>query len=280
MLSLVCQNSSIPIKIDKSHPIVKKYIMPAFKHLRHIPLQMPSHDFSKTYKKDIIIKIFTLCKKARLPVTEKNLESYDQCYLNYLHKFYEKGFTNNNLLSDQEWMCFHEFIHLLEKMYHLQKNYIIPNKISINYREKAGLVTKKIDIDNYREYLEIPEDKIGLVRVTWAELGKSPLVYWQDKEPDNIERLKELAKPWLYLRPKIEISIRNTEVDRPTEAELFNAWWTKYHDQWCKHYGISKWSYDDQKSCFVIGKLSSDSIGKLIEWQENSTLPERVIVSI
>lgn len=276
MLTLHTKNDSIDLGIYADHLIIENFIKPAYKHLQHIPLYFEKHDFAVFSKAEAIDSIDVLGKKAGFDIDLENFKLYNQQYLNYLHKVYENNFYENDSLTHKEWLTFHESIHLLEQLYRHDVDSMLKPNMCIDYRDYAGPVTKKFNIELYRNILENLEDKKGFVTVEWAELGKRPIDYWIDKEPDNFDRIKQLAKPWLYLRPKIIIHTHNkkkTKTFQQDQQEKFNSWWKQYEKEWCNHYGIKKWTFDDQNSCFVIGKLSNENLEKLISWRNNNSYP-------
>jgi hypothetical protein len=269
-------NDSVQIELDKNHPIVQEYIIPAYKHLQNIPLNCIDQDFGIVYKKNSIETINLLATKLDIEIDNNKLYNYNQDYLNQLHQIFEENIYSNQRLALDEWLIFHESIHSIEECYQTGNNEIISDILSINHRTLAGPLSKKFDIKKYKEFLLPNTTQPGLVTVDWCELGKKPYRYWLDKEPDNIERIKQLCKPWLTLYPKLDLRLRNQKRKKTFDIDAFNNWWDKYSKEWCSHYNLDSWTYEEQNSCFVIGKVTEESLEKILHWQENNFKPNRI----
>jgi hypothetical protein len=171
-----------------------------------------------------------------------------------MHSLYEKGYNGNSC-----WLDFHEHIHLCELYYINERQ----PRLTIDYREKSGLLEKKFDISWMESATTIIQ--AGDVYIEWAELGKHPYTYWKNNEPDDIRRICELVKPWLKLRPKLQIA--TADVNRLANKDIvgFNQWWSRYSDKWCQHWNITKWDINDIMACTVIGRVNHITISNLLE---------------
>ena len=75
------------------------------------------------------------------------------------------------------------------------------------------------------------------IYLSWAELGKKPLTYWRNKEPDNQRRINELCKPHITARAKFFLNLSNAEPKNfPTK---FTIWFEKYKQGWLHFYNIN-----------------------------------------
>lgn len=193
----------------------------------------------------------------------------DQKYLNWLHKFYEKAYDGR-----QEWTDFHELIHVIEfaKDGPPSARKIRP-RLEINYRHKAGLLKKPFRFS----WLEngISNVAKGTVYLAWDELGKTPYTYFLDQEPDDTTRFLELAKPWIWLRPKIHIALDNHDV-RPIAALHWNEWYEKKQPLLCDKYQIPHWSLQDMTKVLPIGTLQE--IDRLDACIIQGHSPKRIII--
>jgi hypothetical protein len=173
----------------------------------------------------------------------------DQDHLNDLHRCYEFGYN-----GDQRWLNLHEHIHLCEQHGRSPSNYLITE---IDYREKGGLLEKKFNT----EWLTWGSTTVapGDVYMAWSELGKTPYSYWLDGEPHDIDRICELAKPWLVLRPKFFIVFDHIDFFAIKSTQQFDEWWQLYHDDWCRHWKVPGWSIKDICTVNVIGKIADVS---------------------
>lgn len=240
------------IKINLNDNDISKYFLKVYKHLQHLNLPFfPEYDnpFISSDIENLTEKLINYGKKLNLDI-EKNLcLQKNQDYLNLLHKIYEKNYDGNSL-----WLKFHELIHLCEG----EKVY---NILEINYRELAGPLEK--NLLNYNFILDSEVFK-GEIYTGWSELAKKPYRYWYDGEDDNLERLCELAKPWIKLRPKIMVALE--DIDFLKNKDLYNGfdqWWEKYESIWCKHYGLSSYGFKDMNSIIKIGNI--DNVNRCIE---------------
>jgi hypothetical protein len=86
------------------------------------------------------------------------------------------------------------------------------------------------------------------------ELGKSPYKYWLDNEPDNLERLTQLAKPWIWMRPRLIFSLDHDNFFI-RHREDFEKWFDRYNESWCKHWKISSWTVDNMNAKLPIGRI-------------------------
>jgi len=221
-------------------------IMKYFKHLQHVPI--PIRDWDYPFYLDYVKLehvIEKLCNFATQLDVDIDPEQCDQqSYLNRLHGIYEKNYNGQSL-----WLDFHENIHLCEDLIKMDRGKIL----TIDYRELAGPLLLDFDhklLDQNRLDL-IPGD----VTVGWSELGKTPYSYWLSQEPDNIDRICELAKPHLKFRPRLEITIQSRPKKDPVDIENFLKWWACYEDVWCKHWNLPSWSLDQMFGKFVIGHV-------------------------
>jgi hypothetical protein len=195
---------------------------------------------------------------AELGLTIERNKSKDQNYLNAIHIIYEKNYD-----GDPKWLKFHEHIHLCER-YHRPRRYCL----TIDYRETGGPVTKPID---YSWITPSTKIKQGEVFFMWAELGKTPHLYWENNEPENFERFCELAKPWISFRPILHIALEDIDlVDNPS-IEEFEKWWPTQHDSWCKHWNIPKWTVEQIFGGIVAGTI--DNVDQIKNNLHHNILP-------
>lgn len=182
----------------------------------------------------------------------------NQQYFNDIHMIFEQRYN-----GEPGWMEFHECIHVCE-------NY--PKKpayLTIDYREKSGLLEKKIE----SQWLENSTNNIkkGDIFIQWAELGKTPYLYWKHNEPSDIARICQLAKPWRILRPSLLIAVDDIDTLANKETTEFADWWQQYSYTWCKHWELSRWDITDMHSAVVFGRVAD--IDTLITNLKNNILP-------
>ena len=257
--------SVIPIELYGS--IVEPAVIKIYKHLQHIKIPFQKWDnpfYLKNYSySDIVDYLAEYGKLVGVNVDKKQCLSNTQQYFNLLHKIYEVSY--NGLPA---WLDFHEHIHICENFYN-QDGHL---KLTIDYREKSGMLEKPFNF----LWIEstVAELKAGDVYISWAELGKSPYSYWQNNEPDDIQRICQLAKPWLTLRPKLNIALVDINFLYQKDIVNFNNWWKNYHEEWCLHWDIPQWTIENMFSHLVIGNVND--INNLTHLLKNNIFPEKV----
>lgn len=239
----------VPISLNSSD--LAEVIKKIFKHLQHVALPFRDRDsYLYILKSDQSHLVDQLIKNGQLLdifVDREKCMAQDQEYLNHLHKIYECNYD-----GDPIWLDYHEYIHLCEFKFTPHKKII-----NLDFREKAGLLEQKFDMS----WLKTSTTKLnpGDVFVSWAELGKTPFAYWKNNEPDDLDRLCQLAKPWLKLRPKMSVAFEKIDhlqlVQNDESADKFNEWWSHYHDAWCDYWEIDSWSLSDMFSYNVVGHI-------------------------
>ena len=58
------------------------------------------------------------------------------------------------------------------------------------------------------------------------------------------------------------------------DVNEFNKWWKIYENDWCKHWGIKKWSLQDMRGVLVYGTI--DNIELLNYNLMNNISPVRI----
>lgn len=237
-MKLLFENNT-QIKIALIDSPGSDFLAKCIKHLQHIDIEPRDWDnpFDQSSAENLLKK-FAI--QLNLPDIDL-LKLTDQLYLNSLHEIYEKNYNGNTV-----WLNFHEQIHRCENAESLQV-------LNVDWREKSGPLMSNFDLrwlENSSTVIEKSD-----VYLKWSELGKTPYSYWRDGEPNNFERLCELSKPWITLRPKFHASLQCTNLIENKDVKSFEHWWKEYHDSWCKHWKIPNWTVKDQFSVLKIGKI-------------------------
>ena len=81
-------------------------------------------------------------------------------------------------------------------------------------------------------------------------MGKTPLAYWKNAEPNNQSRFNELAKPHITFRTKFFVAIKN--IKPTTLSNNFLDWFDSYKNSWFEHYNINKWDHIDEHSAPLL----------------------------
>lgn len=187
------------------------------KHLHRIPID--SIESGTEDVSDIKTIYNEFCDFAKLqPI---NINKLDQSILNQLHKIYE---DQHEVLSKHEnnkiLYKFHHSIHYIEN----------PKRgagaITVGWGIKEGPLTEMFDCHSYYSD-QIEKNNIYL---PWTELGKEPLNYWADNEPNDQKRINELCVPHKTFRAKFFISLHDKVVKKFTPD--FIRWFAQYKKDW------------------------------------------------
>jgi hypothetical protein len=256
MCNIILDNENqYSIELD-DNPL-SEYYKKCLKHLQHIRLNYSIFDYPKYRVTSDTIKSIFLESSKHLGVNIDIDQLTKQDYLNYLHGVYEVEYPRT---QDPIYLDFHEMIHLSEACF--VKNNVFDNIVTINFRNNAGLLQKTFD----RTHLSYGTTKVrkGTCFLRWNELGKTPYSYFIDNEPDNIDRLCELAKPWTTLRPALYVALEDVDFNR--DLSNFNDWFRKYEEEWKSHWGLHDWSPEEQFTVISIGVVREiDDLEKDIE---------------
>jgi hypothetical protein len=225
------------------------FILKCFKHLQHVPVPMRDWDYPFYFEQHTRdYPISQLCNFAKpLGITVDPAQCQQQSYLNDLHFLYEK---NSNGKSD--WLDFHESIHLVEK---IDTNVTSVRRLLIDYRELAGPLLSKFDC--YLKDQCILDLQPGDVTVGWSELGKTPYRYWKTQEPNDINRIRDLIKPYLTFRPRLTIRLDPVIPHSAQVLENFNNWWAQYESDWCRHWNSAPWTTEHMFGRIVVGRVQN-----------------------
>jgi len=256
-MKLLFSNSN-QIDLGINDTVLGNLYKKSYKHLSRAELIF--RDWDNPYYLDhltyeqLVEKLTLYAHRVAVEIDQDRCLSRDQWYFNQIHKIYELNYN-----GQPAWLDFHEHIHLCEQYSQRRRK-----TLDIDYREKAGLLEKPFDL----KWLEDSATSVqaGDVYTTWAEPGKTPYSYWSDNEPNDVDRLCQLAKPWLRLRPKILIALEDNDRMKNNKINEFESWWANYQEPWCRHWNLKSWSSQDIFSSVVIGKVSDlDAVLALLQ---------------
>jgi hypothetical protein len=235
-----------------------------YKHLQHVPLKFTKWDnpfyLDNVSFKDLVDNLVIAGQAVGVAVDSSQCIPFQQNYLNYLHKIYEKNYDGT-----PEWLDYHEQIHLCEFHYHKSSLRVA----TIDHRGQSGLLVTPFN----KEYLRNLTTQIapGEVYVEWSELGKIPYDYWLDNEPNDIDRLCELAKPWLHFRPKLRIAMHQINTLANVDS-AFHIWWEQYKLDWCRHWHIDNWPVENMFGVIKVGHIKQfDALADLFKQRHSVT---------
>lgn len=200
-------------------------------------------------------------KNLGISVDTERCSSKDQTYFNELHSIYERSYD-----GDRQWLMFHDFLHRCEKA-----NF---KNLRLDYRDLAGILQVPFDCDWFKQCTY--KITAGDVFVRWQELGKTPYTYWSDGEPDDIERICELCKPWLEFRPHLSIALEDIELDSVPRYDEFLGWWQNYQERWCQHWNLNDWCHEYQFAVMRVGRVAD--LPALLGLLQQKVAPQRVLI--
>ena len=176
----------------------------------------------------------------------------EQQSLNLLHELYEKNHNLVGMRKDNNIVYkFHNAIHELEK-----KNKGV--RFYIGWGIKEGPLEEKFNCNEYYAKTFVKNN----LYLPWSELGKSPLNYYNDKEPTRLERFCELSKPHVTLRAKFMIAMK--DFDPPVLSQEFEQWFSQFKTAWLAHYNIREWRTRDE----YIGVLLAEPEDRTIDIEQ------------
>jgi hypothetical protein len=108
-------------------------------------------------------------------------------------------------------------------------------------------------------------------------LGKNPYTYWKTNEPEDIDRICELAKPWTKIRPKLLVALDEIDFLKGKKIQEFENWWKQYQRDWCDHWGLESWTIKDMYGKSIIGKITD--VDRCHQLLENNIYPIKVRLS-
>ena len=265
---LIIQFVDSNLKIKLYNNPLAEFIYSKYKHLKHLPLNFNDRDiFLNKKNTDIDLAKKALIEHANnISITVDATKLNEQNYLNYLHEIYEKNFD-----GAETWLKFHEHIHVLETLNANQDHQPI---ISFDYRTLTGHLQSSFKREYYKYSTATVEKNQCFLR--WQELAKPPYYYFINKEPDNIKRLCELAKPWVTLRPSIHVACDNINFLENVNISAFDDWFVEFKDQWCHHWGITDWDSTETFKVIPIGEI--EDADKLVNNIKNNNLPLRILI--
>jgi hypothetical protein len=231
-------NQLIDINYKLHDSIVAEKWFKKIKHLKNIPIDNnESNLVNLDNLKDIYIEFCNFAK-----ITPIYFQNIDQKLLNNLHKIYEQTHeilskkNNNSILYK-----FHHSIH-----FHESDNSQTAKEINVGWGVKEGPLTENFYCNKYYESSIVKNN----IYLPWSELGKTPLAYWENKEPNDQKRFNELAKPHITFRAKFFVATSNN-TPAVFDSKFIN-WFNSYKKSWFEHYKIDKWDHIDEHSAPLL----------------------------
>jgi len=249
-MSTIKLSNNIEFDIEFNSTPVAGLIKQYLKHLQHVDVPFGYYDNLTYYiqnKDHLLNELASLGKQLNIDVDMNNTS---QAYMNELHQHYEQGFPRD---KNPLWLEFHDLIHIAEI---IKSNTPIWDDVIVNYKHLSGPLEKPFDRLYYKD--GVLEIKKGTIFSAWSELGKIPLRYLDDNEPEDVKRVCSLAKPWLMVRAKFHIALNDIKLLPSLEhQQRFESWFSKYQTQWCQHWNLSDWSFEEMFKVIPIGNINN-----------------------
>jgi hypothetical protein len=212
------------------------------KKIKHLQKIKPSETETSGYHKGTLENLHKeYCQFAGIEYFD--MDYSQQSSLNVLHETYEQ---NHERLSRQEnneiIYRFHQAIHAQETQY---------EKTLYHYVGWGTMEGPLTEIFNCNEHYADAMLKNNIY-LPWSELGKTPLHYFEDKEPSHIERIFELVKPHVTLRTKFVICKGDKTVKKLSKE--FKDWFQPYKNPWLNYYSITDWQARDEQSGVLLAE--------------------------
>jgi hypothetical protein len=215
------------------NPIAKEWIK-KIKHASKIPLDQ-FYTFKNEKNIDQKEIIFAISKDLKILndtigwIYDIKLE-YDQNDCNLLHTFTIKHQYEYNTEVRDIFHRLHRKIHLLESV--LSNSF--KNWLDVDWGEKGGPLTTQHKQSPYQYYnFEI---LAGNIYQTYAEFGKTPYVYWKNKDADNKIDFFNTCKPHKTFRPGFSLCVYDVTCESFNEE--FEKWFDRYREDWKKKYAV------------------------------------------
>jgi hypothetical protein len=253
------------VDLDLLENPLSDYYYRCIMRLKNIDLKFGPREnpLDNTYNENILMKkLISNFKELGFSVYSQKLKI--QSYLNELHDLYFNNFNKDN--NHRKWLEIHDQIHLLEE------NSEHRSCIWFDYKELAGPLIKKFD----RKLLKYATKTVkrGYCYFSAHELGKDLYKYWRDSEADDLKNICQLSKPWLFLRPLLDVAIKNSENNKHDDPN-FLIWFEKFRNGWCEHWGLEDWQTWELSAHIPVGYISN--IDYLIDRFANNDYPYKII---
>ena len=207
------------------------------------------------------------CKFSNLDPID--IGTMDQPVLNKLHKIYEEEHERLSKMPNNAVLYkFHHSIHHNE-----DKPTSTNDAIHVGWGVREGPLTEQFTCHTF--YADsILRNQLYL---HWSELGKKPLEYWRDKEPNNQQRFNQLSKPHITFRPKFFVAL-NDITPQQFDPE-FTEWFSTYKKQWCAAHNIEDYTEKHHYSAPILahteykGNLDGFRYERILYYDSNKRRP-------
>jgi hypothetical protein len=211
------------------NPVSERWIK-KIKHLSRIPhsvLETTGLYFAQNIER--IHREF--CEFAE--VEYNSIDYNEQQSLNRLHELYVTNHDRLSKLKNNDVLYeFHNAIHELEKQ--------VSKRFYIGWGTSEGPLEEQFNCNEFYAETFVKNN----LYLPWTELGKTPLDYYNNHEPEELDKFCKLSKPHITLRAKFMIAMK--DFDPPALSREFEQWFSQFKTQWLQHYNIKDWQARDE----------------------------------
>ena len=258
---------TIDILLEKNP--VADYYYNCVKHLRHVDLKFDQRGnpfyIEHLDHNTVIENLLTDAKQVGLEIDVDRLT--DQIYLNQLHSQYFE--VAQNIVIDPRWYAIHDVVHLIESFNGNSPTY---RNIWFDYMDRAGPLIKPFD-RSWLKYTTTEFSK-GMCSIREHELGKNLCLYRQHNEPMDINVICRQSPPWVWIKPVLDITVKDYNNYKEFNEEEFNNWFEPFRESWCAHWNAPDWTPQEIFSAIPVGHV--EDINQLIECFRNLDYPQRL----
>jgi hypothetical protein len=276
-LKILWQDGFVANFVLADNPVAEYYYR-SIKHLQHLDLYFgPRENSYHPLLNDRARCVNDLIKMlAEFGVSSDITKLNDQQYLNHLHDIYfTRCNSNNNSAHYTQWMQVHDMIHVIE-MHNQGRCHTNLKNLNFNYRNLAGPLYRKF----CKEYFKYVEYSLvsGTAYLREQELGKNPLTYYRNNEPEDIMQICRISKPWVNLIPAMWLALENQSENTNYETEIqdFVQWFEPYRTEWTQHYDIPDWEPRHMTAQIPIGQV--DQMDEIINRAQQNNCPIRIVL--
>lgn len=245
MIKVILDNNNEYIIHLNDSPLRNK-ITKALKHLQHVKLPHTLFDNKVLYSYNN--SVGQLKKYAHILGVNLEIEKInEQSYLNYLHSIYEEKYSSDER-NNPDWLFYHEAVHMVEMT---QGDVKLKKSLLFDYKNLAGHLNTEYSFNELQNFTLANQP--GDLVIEFNELGKTPLKYWKDNEPDNLARFCQLAKPLIRFNFSLKLYLEEHSASTAQETEEFLIWFEKYKKPWCKYWNIPDWSLEQIAGSIKVG---------------------------
>jgi hypothetical protein len=185
-------------------------------------------------------------------VEYNSIDYNEQQSLNLLHELYVSNHGRLSTLKNNDILYqFHNAIHELEKK-------SIGTRFYVGWGTSEGPLEEQFNCNEFYAETFVKNN----LYLPWTELGKTPLDYYNNHEPRELDKFCKLSKPHVTLRAKFMIAMK--DFNPPALSPEFEQWFSQFKTPWLEHYNIRDWRACDE----YLGVLLAEPEDRTIDIEQ------------